>query len=71
MVDLVSGARLGPNQEGEICVKSNLMMTGYLNDSGATRDFYDEEGFAKMGDVGFYGEDGKLYFKERIKEMIK
>ena len=71
VVDLTTGARIGPGKEGEICVKSELMMLGYLNQEEATEAFYDNEGFAKMGDVGYYDIDGTMHFKERIKEMIK
>ena len=47
------------------------MMIGYLNNEEATKNFYDSEGFAKMGDVGYHDKLGKIFFVERIKEMIK
>ena len=46
-------------------------MKGYLNNQEANREFFDENGFAHMGDIGYYDEDGKLYFKDRIKEVMR
>ena len=46
-------------------------MRGYLNNEAATRDYFTEDGFACMGDLGYYDQEGKLYFKDRIKEVIK
>jgi len=69
--DLGTGSRLGPGQDGEICVKTMTCMKGYLNNQEANREFFDENGFAHMGDIGYYDEDGKLYFKDRIKEVMR
>lgn len=44
---------------------------GYLNNPTANKEFFTEDGFAKMGDLGYYDEQGRLYFKDRIKEVIK
>lgn len=46
-------------------------MQGYLNNPTANKEFFTEDGFAKMGDLGYYDEHGRLYFKDRIKEVIK
>ena len=47
-------------------------MRGYLNNEAATRDYFTEDWFACMGDIiGYYDQEGKLYFKDRIKEVIK
>ena len=48
-----------------ICVK------GYLNNPAADTDYFTQDGFATMGDLGYYDEEGRLYFKDRIKEVIK
>merc|ERR1719342_651963 len=69
--DLVTGERLGPGQEGEICVHTTTLMKGYLNNPEADKEFFDEEGFARLGDMGHYDEEGKLFFKERIKETLR
>ena len=47
------------------------MMKGYLNRDDETKKFFDSEGFAHLGDVIKYDKDGKIYYIERFKEMIK
>ena len=69
--DRETGEKLGTNKSGEIMAKTKTMMTGYLNRYDETKEFYDEEGYAHMGDLGYYDEEGKLYYQERIKELIK
>ncbi|CAG9765024.1 unnamed protein product [Ceutorhynchus assimilis] len=60
---------LGPNQTGEICIKSEYMMGGYHKFSNP--NVFDEDGFLKTGDVGYYDEDGYVYVTDRIGEMFK
>lgn len=40
---------LGPHQTGEICVKSEQVMLGYLNDPEATRQMIDSQGWLHTG----------------------
>jgi len=61
-----------PQVHGEVCVRTNTFMLGYFHHPEKTKDFFVEEGqLAATGDLGYYDEDGKLYFVDRIKEMIK
>ena len=46
-------------------------MKGYLNNSEATAEFFTDDGFAAMGDLGYFDEEGKLFFKERMKDVLK
>ncbi|XP_016838387.1 4-coumarate--CoA ligase 1 [Nasonia vitripennis] len=71
IVDINSGKTLGANQPGEICIKSPIMMTGYLNNPEATKEVLDDEGWLHTGDKGFYDEAGEFFIIERIKEMMK
>lgn len=67
-----TGERLGPNKTGEIRVKSeHNMMLGYLKRPKETADYFDKEGFGQTGDLGYYDENGKLFFVDRLKELIK
>ncbi|KAL3209170.1 hypothetical protein MRX96_009358 [Rhipicephalus microplus] len=36
-----------------------------------TAQLFDEEGWCKSGDAGYYDESGRLYIVERLKQMIK
>lgn len=69
--DLTTGERLGPNQEGEIMAKTGTIMKGYLNRPEETQGFLDKEGFAYMNDIGYYDTQGKIYFVDRVKEIMK
>ncbi|KAG5308557.1 LUCI monooxygenase, partial [Pseudoatta argentina] len=62
---------LGPNCEGELCFKGDLIMKGYYNDEESTRATIDKDGWLHTGDVGYYDEDGYFYIVDRIKELIK
>jgi acyl-CoA synthetase (AMP-forming)/AMP-acid ligase II len=71
IVDLETGAELGPGQTGEICVRGPQVMKGYLNNPEATAATIDAEGWLRTGDVGFCDEEGWIFIADRVKEMIK
>ncbi|XP_050673643.1 uncharacterized protein LOC126971381 [Leptidea sinapis] len=60
---------LGPNKEGEICAKGVPMMKGYLGKD--RKEDFDDEGFFRTGDMGYYDEEGCFYIVDRLKELIK
>lgn len=57
--------------EGEICIKSDALMTGYFKEPELTAAMFDEEGFLKTGDIGEYDHDGFLTITGRIKDQFK
>ena len=65
------GKALPPGQEGEICVRTDRLMLGYLNREEATRETIDSEGWLRTGDVGQMGADGLLRLTGRKNEMFK
>ncbi|XP_053621533.1 luciferin 4-monooxygenase-like [Plodia interpunctella] len=69
VVDIETGKPLGPNQSGELCFKSTQVMKGYVGKSN--REFFDDEGFYRSGDIGYYDEDRQFYIVDRLKELIK
>jgi len=71
IVDVTTGAMLGPHQDGEICIKAPTVMKGYLNNPEATARMIDSEGWARTGDIGHYDEDGHFFIVDRLKELIK
>lgn len=69
IVDPATGAPVGPDEEGEICVKGiNVMVRYYKVDPAET---FDEDGFFHTGDLGMVRADGRLCYKQRLKDTIK
>lgn len=71
VVDIETGAALGTNQQGEICVRGPNIMLGYINRPDATEQSIDSEGWYHTGDIGYFDEDGYFYVVDRLKELIK
>jgi acyl-CoA synthetase (AMP-forming)/AMP-acid ligase II len=71
IVDVATRAELGPNQEGEICIRGPQVMKGYLNRPDATAAMIDSDGWLHTGDVGFADSDGCFFIVDRVKELIK
>ncbi len=69
VVDPDSGRVLGAGEVGEICVRGYSLMQGlHKRERDET---FDRDGFYHTGDAGLFTEDGLLYFKGRLGEMIK
>ncbi len=65
----LDGEDLPAGQDGEICVRGPMLMTGYWNSPEATaRAVVDGE--LRTGDVGHLDDDGFLYVVDRIKDLI-
>ncbi|CAA0816506.1 4-coumarate--CoA ligase 2 [Striga hermonthica] len=71
IVDTETGASLGRNQPGEICIRGDQIMKGYLNDPESTERTIDKEGWLHTGDIGFIDDDDELFIVDRLKEIIK
>ncbi|XP_077558008.1 putative 4-coumarate--CoA ligase 1 [Haemaphysalis longicornis] len=71
IVDVETGERLGPNKMGEIRIRNASMVRGYYKRPMESAELFDKEGWMKTGDAGYYDEDGRLYFAERLKQLIK
>jgi long-chain acyl-CoA synthetase len=69
IVSLTDGTLVGPGEDGEIQVRSDSVMTGYLPDAATADVFID--GYYRTGDVGNLDVDGYLRITDRSKEMIK
>jgi long-chain acyl-CoA synthetase len=69
IVSLEDGELLSPGAAGEIQVRSESVMAGYLPDSATAEAFSD--GWYRTGDVGYLDVDGWLRITDRAKEMIK
>lgn len=71
IVDLETGEALGPNKEGEVCVRGPQIMKGYLNRPEATAATIDAEQWLHTGDIGYADADGHFFIVDRAKELIK
>ncbi|KAK4395464.1 4-coumarate--CoA ligase 1 [Sesamum angolense] len=71
IVDTETGQALGRNQPGEICIRGDQIMKGYLNDPESTERTIDKEGWLHTGDIGFIDADDELFIVDRLKEIIK
>jgi long-chain acyl-CoA synthetase len=65
----LDGAVLGPDEDGEICVRSWGVMRGYWKSPEQTAATV-EGGWLHTGDVGHLDADGYLYVVDRIKDLI-
>jgi acyl-CoA synthetase (AMP-forming)/AMP-acid ligase II len=71
VLDVATGAELGPHEEGEICLRGPQVMRGYLNRPEATAESLDAEGWLHTGDIGYADAEGYFYVVDRAKELIK
>lgn len=63
-------ADLGPNEIGEIAIRSAANIKCYWNNEEATADLFTADGFVLTGDVGFLDDDGYLFIVDRKKDII-
>ncbi len=56
--------------DGEVLVKSDVVMRGYRNLPDKTAETLDEDGWLHTGDIGQFDEDGFLKIVDRKKEII-
>ncbi|KAG8379619.1 hypothetical protein BUALT_Bualt07G0107600 [Buddleja alternifolia] len=71
IVDIETAASLGRNQSGEICIRGDQIMKGYLNNPQSTENTIDKDGWLHTGDIGFIDVDDELFIVDRLKKIIK
>jgi len=65
-----TGERLPIGEQGELCTRGFLVMTGYDDDPDATAAVIDAEGWLHTGDLAVMHPDGYISFKGRAKDTI-
>lgn len=69
IVDPATGERLPTGVEGEICIRGYNVIQGLYKVE--RENCFDTEGFYHSGDSGYFNEDGVLFFKARLGDLIK
>ncbi|WP_118914723.1 long-chain-fatty-acid--CoA ligase [Mycobacterium shigaense] len=70
IVDPDSGNQLPTDAAGEIWVRSDQRMIGYLNRPEATAETITADDWVRTGDIGRLDAEGYLYIEDRLKDMI-
>jgi long-subunit acyl-CoA synthetase (AMP-forming) len=64
------GVQLKLDSDGEVLIKSDVVMSGYRNLPEKTAEAFTEDGWLRTGDIGAFDEDGYLMIVDRKKELI-
>jgi long-subunit acyl-CoA synthetase (AMP-forming) len=64
------GVEMKLAEDGELLVRSDVVMLGYRNLPDKTAEAMTEDGFLRTGDIGEFDEDGYLRIVDRKKELI-
>lgn len=57
--------------EGELCIRGPMVMKGYYNKPGLTKDAIDDEGWLHTGDLAEIDDNGYVRIKGRAKVVLK
>ncbi|XP_066154288.1 luciferin 4-monooxygenase-like isoform X2 [Euwallacea fornicatus] len=69
VIDLETGKKCGPNQQGEFYLKGTKIFRCFYNKDASVS--FDEEGFFKSGDLVYFDEDFCFYILDRIKNVLR
>jgi long-chain acyl-CoA synthetase len=64
------GVELKLGEDGELLMKSGVVMKGYRNDEEKTRETVDSDGWLHTGDIAEIDDDGFVKIVDRKKELI-
>ena len=71
VVDPVTGEDVAQGERGELWCRGPNIMRGYLNNSQATANTVDQDGFLHTGDLVTVDRNGVFRVVDRLKELIK
>jgi long-subunit acyl-CoA synthetase (AMP-forming) len=64
------GVQIKLDSDGEVLIKSDVVMLGYRNLPEKTKESFTDDGYLRTGDIGVLDEDGYLTIVDRKKELI-
>ncbi len=64
------GVEIKLDSDGEVLVKSEVVMLGYRKLPEKTKEAFTEDGWLRTGDIGVFDADGYLTIVDRKKELI-
>ncbi|HEY2180280.1 MAG TPA: long-chain fatty acid--CoA ligase [Solirubrobacteraceae bacterium] len=64
------GVQIKLADDGEVLVKSDVVMAGYRNQPEKTKEAFTDDGWLRTGDIGEFDDDGYLKIVDRKKELI-
>jgi long-chain acyl-CoA synthetase len=64
------GVQIKLDSDGEVLMKSDVVMPGYRNLPQKTKEIFTDDGWLRTGDIGEFDEDGYLLIVDRKKELI-
>jgi long-chain acyl-CoA synthetase len=74
IIDPKTNKEVKPNEIGEICINSFVVMKGYLNnpkDTEATLKLWEDgRRYIHTGDLGYIDKDGVVFYVQRMKRII-
>ncbi|GAB2458578.1 AMP-binding protein [Xylanimonas ulmi] len=68
--DPATGERCATGEVGEVWARTPTIMAGYRNRPQEVRAVLHEDGWFRTGDAGCLDEDGYLFLRDRVKDMI-
>ncbi|KZT53758.1 acetyl-CoA synthetase-like protein [Calocera cornea HHB12733] len=66
-----AGKQVPNGQPGEIMIRSNLQMMGYVQNPKANEEAFSKDGFVHTGDVGILTDERYIKIVDRIKDVMK
>jgi long-subunit acyl-CoA synthetase (AMP-forming) len=64
------GVEMKLDEDGELLMKSDVVMKGYRNAPDKTKETFTDDGWLRTGDIGEFDDDGFLKIVDRKKEII-
>ncbi|CAF4501608.1 unnamed protein product [Rotaria sp. Silwood1] len=71
LIDMPEKDYYAKDRVGEICIRSQAVFKGYLNDEVKTRETIDNEGWLHTGDIGQWTKNGTMKIIDRKNSVFK